>query len=36
LDPAKYNAIGKAAQADPTLRDKVRTAMAKHAGQTEG
>ncbi|MBO9519690.1 MAG: DUF4168 domain-containing protein [Porphyrobacter sp.] len=36
LDPAKYNEIGKAAQADPALRDKVRTAMAKHAGQTEG
>ncbi len=27
LDPAKYNAIGKAAQADPALRAKVQTAM---------
>jgi hypothetical protein len=31
LDPAKYNAIGKAAQADPALRAKVQTAMARHA-----
>lgn len=30
LDPAKYNAIGKAAQADPALRAKVQTAMARH------
>ena len=30
LDPAKYNAIGKAAQADPELRAKVQTAMARH------
>ena len=29
LDPAKYNAIGKAAQADPELRAKVQTAMAR-------
>jgi hypothetical protein len=31
LDPAKYNAIGKAAQADPALRAKVQTAMARYA-----
>ena len=31
LDPATYNAIGKAAQADPALRAKVQTAMARHA-----
>ena len=30
LNPAKYNAIGKAAQADPELRAKVQTAMARH------
>jgi hypothetical protein len=30
LDPAKYNAIGKAAQADPALRAKVQTAMTRH------
>ena len=31
LDPAKYNAIGKATQADPALRAKVQTAMSRHA-----
>ena len=31
LDPAKYNAIGKAVQADPALRARVQTAMARHA-----
>jgi hypothetical protein len=31
LDPVKYNAIGKAAQADPALRAKVQTAMTRHA-----
>ena len=31
LDPVKYNAIGKAAQADPALRAKVQTAMSRHA-----
>ena len=31
LDPAKYNAIGKAAQADPALRAKVQTAMTRYA-----
>ena len=31
LDPAKYNAIGRAAQADATLRAKVQTAMSKYA-----
>ena len=31
LDPVKYNAIGKAVQADPTLRAKVQTAMTRHA-----
>ena len=31
LDPAKYNAIGKAVQADPALRTRVQTAMARHA-----
>lgn len=31
LDPAKYNAIGKAIQADPALRAKVQTAMARHS-----
>jgi hypothetical protein len=30
LDPVKYNAIGKAAQADPALRAKVQTAMSRH------
>lgn len=33
LDPAKYNAIGKAAAADATLRAKVQTAMSKYAPQ---
>lgn len=32
LDPAKYNAIGKAVQADPALRARVQTAMSRHAG----
>jgi hypothetical protein len=36
LDPAKYNAIGRAAQADPELRAKVQTAMSRHAGHTDG
>ena len=36
LDPAKYNAIGKAAQADPALRAKVQTAMTRLAAPTEG
>jgi hypothetical protein len=36
LDPVKYNAIGKAAQADPALRDKVQTAMARHAAPSDG
>jgi hypothetical protein len=31
LDPVKYNAIGKAVQADPALRARVQTAMARHA-----
>ena len=31
LDPAKYNAIGKAAQADPALRARVQTAMTRYA-----
>ena len=31
LDPAKYNAIGKAAQVDPSLRAKVQTAMTRYA-----
>jgi len=31
LDPAKYNAIGKAAQSDSQLRAKVQTAMSKYA-----
>ena len=32
LDPAKYNAISRAASTDPTLRAKVQTAMSKYAG----
>jgi hypothetical protein len=32
LDPVKYNAIGKAVQADPALRARVQTAMSRHAG----
>jgi len=36
LDPATYNAIGKAAQADPTLRAKVQTAMTRHAAPSDG
>ena len=32
LDPAKYNAIGRAAQSDAELRAKVQTAMSKYAG----
>jgi hypothetical protein len=38
LDPAKYNAIGKAVQADPALRARVQTAMSRHAAPapTEG
>jgi hypothetical protein len=38
LDPQKYNAIGKAAQADPGLRAKVQTAMTRYASPppTEG
>ena len=36
LDPAKYNAIGKALQTDAELRAKVQTAMARHAGHTDG
>jgi len=36
LDPARYNAIGKAAQADQALRTRIQTAMAKHAGHTDG
>ena len=35
LDPAKYNAIGKAAAADATLRTKVQTAMSKYAPETD-
>jgi hypothetical protein len=31
LDPAKYNAIGKAVQADPALRARVQTAMSRNA-----
>lgn len=31
LDPVKYNAIGKAVQADPALRARVQTAMSRHA-----
>ena len=30
LDPAKYNAIGRAAQSDAELRAKVQTAMSKY------
>jgi hypothetical protein len=30
LDAAKYNAIGRAAQADATLRTKIQTAMSKY------
>jgi len=30
LDPVTYNAIGKAAQADPALRARVQTAMTRH------
>ena len=36
LDPAKYNAIGRAAQSDAALRAKVQTAMSKYAGPSEG
>ena len=36
LDPAKYNAIGKAVQADPALRTRVQTAMARHATPPPG
>ena len=36
LDPAKYNEIGKAAAADPELRASIQTAMARHAGHTDG
>jgi hypothetical protein len=36
LDPAQYNAIGRAAQADPELRAKVQTAMSRHVGHTDG
>jgi hypothetical protein len=36
LDPAKYNAIGRAAQADPELRAKVQTAMSRHVSRTDG
>ena len=36
LDPAKYNAIGKAAQSDATLRVKVQTAMSKYAAPAPG
>jgi len=36
LDPATYNAIGKAAQADPTLRARVQTAMTRHAAPSDG
>ena len=32
LDPAKYNAIGRAAQSDAELRTKVQTAMSKYTG----
>jgi hypothetical protein len=36
LDPAKYNAIGKAAQADPALRARVQTAMTRYATPPSG
>lgn len=36
LDPAKYNAIGKAVQADPALRARVQTAMSRHAAPPAG
>jgi hypothetical protein len=36
LDPEKYNAIARAAQADAELRTKVQTAMAKYAGPDQG
>ena len=36
LDPAKYNAIGKAVQADPELRARVQTALARHATPPPG
>jgi hypothetical protein len=36
LDPAKYNAIGKAVQVDPELRARVQTAMARHTTPPPG
>jgi hypothetical protein len=37
LNPAKYNAIGKAAQADAALMARLQTALAKHASpRTDG
>jgi len=36
LDPAKYNAIGKAVQTDPTLRARVQTAMSRHISPSDG
>jgi len=36
LDPAKYNAIGKAVQADPELRARVQTALARHTTPPPG
>jgi hypothetical protein len=36
LDPARYNEIGRAAMTDDELRSKVQTAMARHAGHTDG
>lgn len=36
LDPEKYNAIGKAVQADPELRARVQTAMARHTTPSDG
>jgi len=36
LEPAKYNAISKAAQADPALRAKLQTAMTRYATPASG
>jgi hypothetical protein len=36
LDPAKYNEIGAQVSADEALRARVQTAMARHAGNSDG
>lgn len=36
LEPARYNEIGKALSSDPALLAKVKTAMAKYAGPSQG